>query len=332
MIPAISVLMPVYNAEPYLAEAIESILNQTFEDFEFLIINDGSTDNSAQIIDAYAQKDSRIIKIDNEENIGLAASLNVGLKQCNGAYIARMDADDISLPKRFEVQKKYLEQHSDIDLVGTFCSRFDDAGTYNTVSLLPHRDYLTAISVFRMPVIHATIMFRRELYDNEIYIYNPDYMAAEDAELFSRLIFLNQLSVNLIPERLYLYRINLNSNQVSRWDDQVRLSFKARKKNLQFLNIDFSDREAELHFKLARGLVMDEDKEFFKAKEWKKKIVKALIERFNIHPFWARLAVENLILENLRRSRKYKFIRPQHVFYYLALRLFLLKTKCFWRI
>lgn len=115
--PAISVLMPVYNSEKYLNEAIESILNQTFVDFEFIIINDASNDNSENIIESY--QDSRIKYFKNEKNLGVAKTLNKGLKLAQGKYIARMDSDDISLPERLYKQFKFMEVYNDIDVCGS---------------------------------------------------------------------------------------------------------------------------------------------------------------------------------------------------------------------
>ena len=113
----ISVLMPAYNAEKYIGEAIESILNQTYKDFEFIIINDGSIDRTEDIILSY--DDPRIIYLKNKENSGIVASLNNGLKQAKGQYVARMDADDISLPTRFEKQLQYMESNQHIFVLGT---------------------------------------------------------------------------------------------------------------------------------------------------------------------------------------------------------------------
>jgi len=114
----VSIVMSVYNAQKYLDEAIESILNQTYSNFEFIIINDGSTDKSLEIIENYAKKDSRIIVI-NRENKGLIYSLNEGIRKANGKYIARMDADDISLPQRLEKQVEFMEKNKNIGICGT---------------------------------------------------------------------------------------------------------------------------------------------------------------------------------------------------------------------
>jgi len=115
--PKVTVLMPVYNGEKYLNEAIDSILGQTFKDFKFLIINDGSTDGTADILKSY--KDSRIKVTNNEKNIGLTKSLNKGLKMAKSEYIARMDADDISLPTRLQKQVEFMDSHPKVGVCGT---------------------------------------------------------------------------------------------------------------------------------------------------------------------------------------------------------------------
>lgn len=114
--PKISVVMPAYNAEKYIGEAIESILNQTFKDFEFIIINDGSVDHTKEIIREY--NDPRIVLLENDKNRGIVLSLNKGLDAATGKYIARMDADDIALKNRFERQVEYLDEHKDIGVLG----------------------------------------------------------------------------------------------------------------------------------------------------------------------------------------------------------------------
>ena len=125
MEPIISVVMPVYNGDKYLQEAIESILNQTEGDFEFIIINDGSTDDSPALIDKYRELDSRI-KVITQENKGLISSLNTGIDEAKGKYIARMDADDVSLPERFRTQLEYMEKNSKIGACGSWAKVFDE--------------------------------------------------------------------------------------------------------------------------------------------------------------------------------------------------------------
>ncbi len=124
MNPKVTVLMPVYNAEKYLKTAIESILKQTFSDFELLIINDGSTDGSEEIIRSF--NDKRIRLFNNEQNLGIIKTLNKGLNLAKGEYIIRMDADDISLPDRLELQVKYMEENPGIGISGTQARIFGD--------------------------------------------------------------------------------------------------------------------------------------------------------------------------------------------------------------
>ncbi len=117
MNPTISVVMPVYNGAKYLKEAIESVLNQSFKDFELILINDGSTDSSESIIKSFDEP--RIVYLNNGGNLGLSKSFNKGIIAAKGTYIARMDADDVSLPNRFEIQLDYLDTHPNIGVIGT---------------------------------------------------------------------------------------------------------------------------------------------------------------------------------------------------------------------
>src|SRR5688572_4742991 len=120
--------MSVYNGEAYLAQAMDSILGQSFSSFEFIVIDDASTDDTARILADYAGRDSRICLLSNQRNMGLAWSLNRGLKQADGRYIARMDADDISLPPRLEKQFSFMEEHSGVGVTGTAVEIIDASG------------------------------------------------------------------------------------------------------------------------------------------------------------------------------------------------------------
>ena len=128
MQPKISVVMSVYNGTPYLRECIESILNQTCKDFEFIIIDDGSSDNTWKILTEYANQNQQIKLFKNEENIGLTKSLNKGLKLAGGEYIARQDADDVSLPDRFELQTRFLDAHLEVGALGSSAEVIDEQG------------------------------------------------------------------------------------------------------------------------------------------------------------------------------------------------------------
>ena len=157
-----SVLMPVHNAEKFLGMAIESILNQTLRDFEFVIINDGSTDSSADIIRSY--QDQRIHLFENPVNVGIVASLNRGLSMAKGDFIARMDADDISMPTRLEKQLDFLIHNESIGVVGSKVRFIDHMGKLYHVGFFPKNDSLIRWTMcFSNPMAHGSIMMRREV-------------------------------------------------------------------------------------------------------------------------------------------------------------------------
>jgi len=174
--PKISVIMSVYNGERYLKQAIESILNQTFTDFELIIVNDGSTDNSLKIIQSY--DDTRIRLINNKANIGLTKSLNKAIKQAHGKYIARQDADDISLHNRFEEQLRYFERYLNVALLGTSVYLIDENGKTlgKRIALTNPGKQLLKENQFN----HGSTMFKKEAVVrlgeyNELLRYSQDY-------------------------------------------------------------------------------------------------------------------------------------------------------------
>lgn len=200
--PLVSVILPVYNAEKYLKESIDSILNQTFTDFEFIIINDGSKDKSADIIKSYS--DARIVYIE-QQNIGLANTLNKALGIAKGKYIARQDNDDISHKDRFKKQVEFLEKNPTIALVGTWARIIDEAGndTGRSHKHACNSDYLKLELVFDNPFVHSSIMAKK---DGLLQVggYNLSNEIFEDHNLWSRVSY--QYDVANLPEELLLYR------------------------------------------------------------------------------------------------------------------------------
>ena len=201
--PLISVLMPVYNAEKYLHEAIDSILGQTFSDFEFIIVNDGSTDSSREIILGY--KDSRIKYVENEDNLDLAKSLNRGLAEARGEFIARMDADDISLPDRFAIQINIMQTYK-VDICSTAVQVVDGNGNIIGAICPQNRaesDLAADFLCDSHPFLHPTVMIKRSALE-EVGGYNPDRYI-EDFDLWVRM-FLAGKKALVIPEKLLKYR------------------------------------------------------------------------------------------------------------------------------
>jgi len=187
--PEISVIMPVYNSGQFLEESIESILNQTFTNFEFIIIDDKSNDNSKEIISNYMIKDNRIILIENEDNLGVAAARNRGLEIARGKYIALMDSDDISLPNRLEKEYLFLENNPEFFLVGSSGIRIDEKG--NKLENINYCEDLT-IKGKVYCILASSIMFR-----NEGIMFREKFHYAEDFDFYLRLITLGYKLTNI---------------------------------------------------------------------------------------------------------------------------------------
>lgn len=203
--PKVTVLMPVYNAEKFLAQAIESILSQTFRDFEFLIIDDGSSDQSLDIIKGFGVQDKRI-RVVARKNKGLVATLNEGLSIAQGKYVARQDADDISEKKRLEKQIEYLENDSSVGLVGTNYHVIDDGGRVTaTTDVFTSPDDLKLVEVFFNHFGHGTIMARADLMTK--HGYDITYKHAEDYDLWVRLS--HEARIANLSEPLYQWRQHL---------------------------------------------------------------------------------------------------------------------------
>lgn len=208
--PKVTVLMAVYNGERFVREAIESVLRQTFQDFEFLIVDDGSTDRSREVILSY--HDPRICLLANERNLGLTASLNRGLAQARGTYIARQDADDVSESARLERQVACLDARTDLALLGTWYRKIGESGALLGKRRLPV-DHVRArwCLLFFCPFVHASVMFRRSLVIDRVGLYDESFAYAQDYDLWSRTAEL--LPVANLPE--YLVRIRTSASQMT---------------------------------------------------------------------------------------------------------------------
>lgn len=233
--PKISVIMPAYNAEQYIGEAMDSILGQTFGDFEFIILNDCSADGTEEIILSY--DDPRIVYLKNERNLGVAATLNRGLEMARGEYIARMDADDISLPHRFEKQIAYLDAHPEVAVLGTNAAIFSDDKTIQ-MTQVPETDRSIR---FRMalsnPFIHPTIMMRRSMIAE--LSYEMEYEGREDYRFWMRVS--QKYKVSNLRDCLLRYRIH--KGQVTRRADSKKKEkhFSLKKRYYQELQIGLTE-------------------------------------------------------------------------------------------
>lgn len=227
--PLVSVVLPAYNAEKYLAEAIESIVNQTFKDFELIIINDCSKDQTLRIAQEYAKKDARILVLNNEENLRLSKTLNKGISYSKGKYIARMDADDVSTPERFKLQVDYLESHPDVGILGGSMLITDESGNVTGRRNYARDDKSLRKLIFNVsPFCHPAVMIRKEVLEKSG-LYNPNSNPAEDLDIYFRIGKYSKFA-NL-SDVLLRYRILPTSMTNSGIKNMELMSIKLRLKN-----------------------------------------------------------------------------------------------------
>lgn len=206
----VSVLMSVYNNENFLRDSLESLRNQTFQDFDVWIVNDASTDNTALILDEYHFIfGDRFHVVTNSVNRYLAASLNEVLKRCQGEFVARMDGDDICFPERFSRQVEFLETNTHIGVLGTSCEYIDEEGNFLGEYCPPEFDQLIRSSgACTNPVVHPSVFIRRRLL-SKVGGYNEQFRYSQDYELWSRLIV--ETRFHNLQEPLLKYRVFQNS-------------------------------------------------------------------------------------------------------------------------
>lgn len=229
--PKVAVVMAVYNGERYLQEAVESILKQTFADFEFLVVDDGSTDRTPAILQEFAERDTRIRVLQNAENLGLTKSLNRGIRASQGEYIARMDADDISHPDRFKRQIVFLHEHPGHGLVGSWYVKIDEQGRELWREELPTEDQeLRKNLIVRNPLPHASLMMRRQALER-VGLYDERWQVSQDYELLFRLS--HEYEIGAVPEVLFFSRTSRVSVTSTRNREQILAALRARAAAIQ---------------------------------------------------------------------------------------------------
>lgn len=242
--PTVSVVMTVFNGERFLREAVESILDQSFRDFEFIIIDDGSTDSSASILESYCDQDARV-RVCHQENRGIVESLNRGCGLARGKYIARMDADDVSTPTRLERQLAFLDENPLVGLVG--CGIYDNidaSGAVLHTSYLPQdNETIQRTLLERWCFLHPSIMFRGVLHEL-VGGYRKEFESAEDHDFILRI--LEHCQAHNLHERLISYRLNPRSLSVACHQYQNELGDAAMRLAHRRRNGRPEDLEAEM--------------------------------------------------------------------------------------
>jgi glycosyltransferase involved in cell wall biosynthesis len=292
--PVISVVMPVYNGQLFLKEAIDSILNQTYQNFELLVYNDGSTDKTEEILLKYEKQDRRVIFFNDKNNKGYGRRLNEGLKKAKGKYIARMDHDDISLPDRFEQQLSFMEENPEVIVCGSF---YEELGTGRVVNL-PENDEDIKLKLLAItPFCHPSVMFRAEIFKKYNLCYSTDHMPAEDHALWVDLASYGAYFNLSIP--LFQYRIHESNISGKERSDFQKLKLEEKQKeyiNWYFKPLDLSLDDIELLHKmffLKRACV---EKEL--------KLMGELIDRI----------LQKADMVNVSRSKLYSFLLEKYFY------------------
>jgi glycosyltransferase involved in cell wall biosynthesis len=273
--------MSVYNGAKFLAQAIDSILAQTFTDFEFIIIDDASSDDSLHIINSY--KDARIVLLQNTKNIGLTKSLNIGIAKAKGKYVARMDADDISMPKRLEKQFDFMEEHIKYQFCGSKAISINEEG--QEISYLPD-------TVCDEDIILASIFFKNMFTHSTLFIEKKALTDVGDYRLYLKLFTNNYFGINL-NENTLLYRVTKKGVTRVFSESQDFFARLAIKKTLkEAFDIDLNIEDVE---KICNTLNLHKKNRMlsvFKLLSFKKSFLKAYVKHFSKHPIAIKLLKE----------------------------------------
>lgn len=243
--PIVTVLMPCYNGERFLGEAIQSILDQTLSDFELLLVDDGSTDGSLDIAKAFSDPRIRILK--NPSNLGLAATLNNGLHAAKGRYIARLDCDDLSSRNRLERQVEFLDKNPHVGLVGSWVTTMTPERKCLVSCPENDRDIRIRL-VFGNSFSHSAVTFPKALIERYNLYYDTRFRFAQDYELWVR--FAQCTSLANLPEVLGSYRVHGSNASVRYRLEQRAMSDRVRCLYLESMGIDATPEERELHIDL----------------------------------------------------------------------------------
>lgn len=271
--PEISVLLPVYNAEKYLSDCLESLLRQTFYNFEVIAINDASTDKSLSILKQYAERDKRIKVFSNESNLKIVATLNKGLELASAPLIARMDSDDVAFPLRLELQYKFMKKHPDVSICGTAVQIL---GT-DEIWPVPEFDAeIRAVMPFNSPILHPTVIYKKTTILNHNK-YQNNFLYAEDYDLWHRLSRDKTVIFSNINKPLLHYRITYSEKSPIYEQIQHKSANSIREKQLNLLGIHPTTEQLSLHNKISTYKKFNKIKEIIVAYLWLRKLSKSKI-------------------------------------------------------
>lgn len=263
MPPVITVVMPVHNASTHLVEAVDSVLSQTFRDFELLAIDDASTDDSPQKLSSF--RDQRLRTIRNDSNLGVARTLNRGMDMACGEFVARMDADDISRPRRLEAQLAYMRLHPGTAVCGGQIRIFGN-GRPTRLRKPMGPACVKASLCLDNPLVHPTVLMRRAVLEEHHLRYDPTFGRSEDYDLWSRLADFGQ--IDNIPDVLLDYRIHQSSVTALANVDMERQTLAILGRELGKMNLSPSSDQLRLHRRAGHGVRLGSREELDRAEAW----------------------------------------------------------------
>lgn len=275
--PLISIIIPLYNSEDFLSETIESLLAQTYPNFELIIVDDGSVDQSLAIARSY--DDERINIIEQRTNKGIVETLNRGLDEASGTYVARMDSDDIALPERLASQVAFLEGNRDVVALGSRILRFGDSET--SVDIRPlASDMCDAFLLFATPLVHPSVMMRRAVVETLGLRYDPQFSCTEDYEFWVRLS--QGGAIANLENQLLKYRIRSGGVTGTKMDEMRAQQQNIHNRMLTCLGIDATKEQLLFHQAISEGRRLLTRKELLLAREW----LQLLISKNNTKLVW----------------------------------------------
>lgn len=240
----ISVIMSAYNSEKFIADSIKSISNQTYDNWELILINDCSTDHTSQIVSQFMDSDSRIKIINNSENYGLTKSLNIGIANSNGEYIARLDSDDLAESSRFEKQVNYLSNYPEVGLVGSGAYLIDSSSNkVGSMNVISRQSSINKFLIHLNPFIHSSLMFRKKALDDAGY-YREKFRYSQDYDLVLRLC--EKYRSSNIAEPLIRWRVSdgsltMKHHTLQRIYADIAIAFAIERRTFGHDNYEFSD-------------------------------------------------------------------------------------------
>ncbi|MDO8793105.1 MAG: glycosyltransferase [Vicinamibacterales bacterium] len=281
--PRVAVVLPVFNGEVHIGDAVRSVLAQTFTDFQLLVIDDGSTDGTARILSSFSDPRLRVIQLAGHQ--GLVPALNRGIRESTSLLIARMDADDVCLPRRFERQVAFLETHPDVDICGSWTRHVGERRGVRRLPVDP--EHIRARMFLGGALDHPAIMMRRAFVEGNGLAYRDDFAGAEDLDFLTRAADVGRLAN--VPEILLLYRAHPQQVSVVRAAAQASTHARIAARQLRALVPDADEDEVEFHVRLVLGQILSSERA--RAEHWLLRLdeVNGLARRYDAAAFRAEL-------------------------------------------